>query len=448
MTSTASQVDHYAGRVRQDGHHSIVGKKSMKFANNSYHINGHGEKGDHTFGSGHGNSGRLSSGNTSHHHHIGRHGRSVAGHVSLFDNESPFPNTSKPLRTTTSNTAHTSPRVASPRSPQTVRMSANTPKSHMPLIYDLEGEGADDERTPLISSMRASRNRNSRRPGTRQAGFNDQVTHGYYRRITGCILLGGLVGFLIAAVIVALIMSSKPLMDVQIKEIQNVLASEQEIMLDLKVYAINPNLVAIQVNNLDINVFAKSKHVGSNTLWRDNEQPTGSGEHRRMRQSSYSPRSQDLNRLSYTPKDYRIAEGVDEGTDPIQDPESDSQTMLLGRILDFDSPLIFDASPIRHQQLSSVGEVRLAKPGNGTEEGGSERWEKVLQNPFELIVRGVLRYSLPTSSRTQSASIKGSVKVLPEEGVGSTDDNIATTTSESSTGSSSLRTPRFRIGIP
>lgn len=91
--------------------------------------------------------------------------------------------------------------------------------------------------------------------------------------------------------------------------------------------------------------------------------------------------------------------------------------MLLGRIFEFDSPLIFEASPLRRRSQSSVGELRLSKPGNETEEGGTERWEKVIKYPFELIVRGVLKYQLPLSSRVRTASIRASVIVHPDEGV-------------------------------
>lgn len=114
---------------------------------------------------------------------------------------------------------------------------------------------------------------------------------------------------------------------------------------------------------------------------------------------------------------HRTTDGTDEGNDPIDDPEGDSQIMLLGRIFEFDSPLIFEASPLRHRSQSSVGELRLSKPGNETEEGGTERWEKVIQHPFELIVRGVLKYQLPLSSRVRTASIRASVIVHPDEGV-------------------------------
>ena len=106
---------------------------------------------------------------------------------------------------------------------------------------------------------------------------------------------------------------------------------------------------------------------------------------------------------------------MDKGTDPIKNPKGDLQTMLLGEIFDFDSPLVFEPSPLRRMLTSSVGEVRLAKPGNKTEECGSARWERVVQHPFELHVRGVIKYQLPISSKTRSASIDSRVDVLPKD---------------------------------
>ena len=170
----------------------------------------------------------------------------------------------------------------------------------------------------------------------------------------------------------------------------------------------------MQVNDLDVNIFAKSKHVALRGVQHGMVD-------RRRRYSGISPP------VSLTTRTVRvfarplthfrtIAHYVDEGNDPIADP-GDAQIMLLGRIFEFDSPLIFEASPLRHRPQSSVGELRLSKPGNETEEGGTERWEKVIQHPFELIVRGVLKYQLPLSSRVRTASIRASVIVHPDEGV-------------------------------
>lgn len=400
-TSMASQMDQYGGKGRQDGHHSIAGKKSMKFVNNPYHTTGFpGDSNDGTV-RGPSQSGRPPGGSASHHHHIGRYGR--GGHTSLFDNESPFATPGRPLRT----------------SSNAMRVSGHSRKPSEPMSYDFEGEGADDERTPLIGSIQSRRNRNSRRP-VPGASRNGYATEGkgqrLCRRFTAFASLGTLLVFLIAAIVIILIMCSKPLYDVHIKGIQNVLASEQSLMFDINVRAVNPNLISVQVSDLNVNIFAKSKYLRGKHLWKRHQNGIGADSKARFKK----PRERPLHGGSHQRKgsegSYHSLEGVDEGTDPIDDPETDSQTMLLGRISEFDSPLIFDPSPIRRHALSSIGEVQLAKPGNTTEEDGSERWEKVIEHDFELIVRGVLRYSLPITSRTRSASIGGSVIVHPGDG--------------------------------
>ena len=416
-TSMVSQADQYGGKGRQDGHHSIAGKKSMKFANNSYHTTAYpGDANDGTI-RGPGQTGRPSGGNTSHHHHIGRYGR--GGHTSLFDTESPFPNAARPLRTATNNVARLSSRPSSPRSSHVARVSGNLRKPNEPMLYDLEGEGADDERTPLVGSVRSGRNRYSRRPvpGAIRNGYaSEEKRPPLCRRLTAAASFGTLLALLVVAIVIILLMCSKSLYDVHVKDIRNVLASEQELMLDINVHAVNPNIIAVQVSDLDVNIFAKSKHVGTNALWRSDQ----SHHNANLEVKSTRSREASLDRTHHhqltSSTRYHLQEGIDEGTDPIDDPETDSQTMLLGRIFEFDSPLIFEPSPIRHYSLSSIGELRLAKPGNRTEDGGTERWEKVIQHDFELIVRGVLRYSLPLSSKTRSASIAGSILVHPGGG--------------------------------
>ncbi|KAL8772174.1 MAG: hypothetical protein Q9209_002609 [Squamulea sp. 1 TL-2023] len=418
-TSMASQVDHYGSRARQDGHHSIAGKKSMKFANTSYHSTNHSETGE----AGTVRGSQSNRGTPSHHRHIGHFGRN-GGHTSLFDNESPFSNPTKPLRAQAGNATRLSPRPSSPRDPHVVKVSGSPWKAREPLSYDLEGEGADDERTPLIASARSGRSRISRRAGTgsfrNSYPAEDEKRRRTCRAVTVYSSLATLMTALIAAVVIIMVFCSKPLMEVRIRDIRNVLASEQELMLDLHVHAINPNLVAVQIGELDINIFAKSKHVGTNEVWRDRGSRRLSGRTAAKgtadipRPRPDSPDSRGTGPLIHT------ADSIDEGTDPMPDePETDSQTMLLGRIFEFDSPLIFDPSPLHHNPLSSFGEVRLAHPGNKTEEGGSSRWEKVIQYDFELIVRGVVKYTLPLSSTKKKASVGASVVAKPSLGIDS-----------------------------
>lgn len=408
-TSVVSHHDHYGAKGRQEGHHSVVGKKSMKFSNNYSSIAYSTEGGDGTL-RGPSQTGRPASGNTIHHHHIGRYGR--GGHASLFDSDSPFPNATKSTR---SATGYISPR--SSRNPQAVHVTKSPRKIEEPMSYDLEGEGADDERIPLIGSVRGGRNRRRPVPGSVRHMYSEDRDHRFCGRVTAFTSLGSLLAILIAAIVVILIMCSKPLVDVHVKDIRNVLASEQEIMLDLHVHAINPNILDVQVSDLDVNIFAKSKHVGTSSLWRAGHPQIPTRKSRTWSQRNKVASQESPPLLDSSEIISHLDGGVDEGTDPIEDPATDSQTMLLGQIFEFDSPLIFDASPIRQLSLGSVGEVRLAKPGNRTEEGGSERWEHVIQYDFELIVRGVLKYSLPISSRLRKANIAGSIIVHPSDGV-------------------------------
>ena len=56
--------------------------------------------------------------------------------------------------------------------------------------------------------------------------------------------------------------------------------------------------------------------------------------------------------------------------------------------------------------------VSFISPGNGTD-GGAARWARILENEFDLIVKGVVRYSLPFSNRIKSAAVSGRATVKP-----------------------------------
>ncbi len=399
-TSLASQVDQYGARNKangKDGQHSVAGKRSMKFAN--YNTNLDGEFGSQGAGRG---GGRTVS--TPRHHHISRHSRGPS-HVGLFDSDSPFTQANK------SSSPHIATGKSRPNSPRFPGVRAtSSPRKAEAYSYDADEGVADDERMPLVGSVRVSRARHARKPNNgslRQFEYFEDGRRGFFSRHGACCLVTAL--FLIVCVgagsfIMAL---SRPLLDVSIKDIKNVLASEQELMLDLNVRATNPNLFAITVSELNVDIFAKSGFAGSAAEWRELQSPSMMRRTQRARRTSGH-----LNDVVYT------TDGVDEGNDPIEDPGSDPQTMVLGRIFDFDSPLVFEASPIRRQSMLSLGEIRLTTPGNKTEEGGSARWERVIQHPFELIIGGAVRYQLPLSSRTRSASVRSKIKVDPKDAEG------------------------------
>ncbi|GLI80280.1 vacuolar inheritance and morphology protein [Penicillium ochrochloron] len=427
-TSMASQVDQLAGRARgamRDGSHSVTGKRSMKFTNNTYNSS---MDGDAQEADGSRNAGRVEGSGTitPRHHHVGRHGRNGA-YPSLFDGDGPFPQPQTQLKSPRHfiGSGYRHSRNSNTRSSPNYKTIANKKAGD---VYDFDAEGADDERTPLVGTPRATRSRHGRRPNSaslRQMEYMAEQHRGCFSRYGSCaiilflllIVAGGAASFITAA--------TKTLLDVQVVAIQNVLASEQEIMLDLQVEAVNPNIFPVTIDDADVNIFAKSRYVGTESSWQENSSDVELYRTPRVEQSR---RRWYLSRLVRCLGNTECVEeamkghskgpsdgGVDKGTDPIGDPEGDPQTMLLGRVFRFDSPLSFEASPWGHLVSTSKGQIRLARPGNKTESGGTERWERVLQHPFDLIVRGVVKYQLPLSSRFHSASISSTVRVIPDD---------------------------------
>ncbi|PYH87402.1 putative phospholipid metabolism enzyme regulator [Aspergillus ellipticus CBS 707.79] len=428
-TSMASQVDQLAVRSRpgiRDGNHSVTGKRSMKFTNNTF-AGGADDPGEESTRS----HSRVDGGgtHTPRHHHIGRYGRNNNLYPSLFDSDSPFPQSQTHLKSPRHfiGNGYRQSRHPGSRAAPNYRTINGSKKASDVYGYDFDAEGADDERTPLVGSPRAVRSRHSgRRPNSaslRQMEYMQQRQRGCFSRYGACVVISFLLFLLVGGMTSFVVASTKTLVDVEILDIQNVLASEQEIMLDLNVQSINPNLFPVTIDDMDMNIFAKSRFVGTDKLWHDH----GSD-------PSHFPRVEDskkwaeMARLARCASDAgclsnetvsdlstRGGKGIDKGTDPIpSDPAGDPQTMLLGRVFRFDSPLSFEPSPWNYMASTSKGQIRLARPGNKTEEGGTERWERVLQHQFDLIVRGVVKYQLPLSSRVHSASVSSSFKVTPD----------------------------------
>ncbi|RAL59051.1 hypothetical protein DID88_009079 [Monilinia fructigena] len=356
-TSMASQIDARNGlrSMMDSGGHSVAMKKSMKFAN-SYNSAGP-EMSTEDDGKG---TARSNLGRGTAHHHYSRWGRAGGnGHASLFDNESPFPNAAKSKFS--ANPSRQASRPTSPRVVNSARMSLagnGNSKRSSPIssAYDLD-DAADDERTPLIpSTVRSARSSRIRR--------------------------GGAVVFMFA--------TTQPLANVKVLALKNILASEQDVIVDLQVMARNPNLVAVTIDSMDMVIFAKSKYAGTDSEWWT--QPTGRISWRRG-----SKQKRD---------------------DPIDDPPVDDDpntnpNLEIGHIYDFESPLIFEGSPFQRVSSVSLGEMRILKPGNQTEPRGSERWGRVLQHEFDLIVRGTLKYTLPLSSKARSIGVEGRATVKP-----------------------------------
>lgn len=395
MTSVASLADPRV--IVREAHK----KSSMKFANpynNSNNVDAEGsERGDGTI---RGGLGRVSGG--SHHHHIGRHGQGRGGlsHV-LVDSDSGSMAQSSRVRGPSS---HRHP--SQPNSPRFHTFNVGNGngngngtvngigpnKNNEYSAYDIDTENAaDDEQTPLIPRSQRARTPRQRNPtALRHLERRHHRNSGWCRRFAGCLVLSILVLVMVFSAVGLVFATTKPLRDIKIREIQNVVATPEELMLDLVVDAVNPNVIGVTIADMDVSIFAKSKHVGSDKWWREHG-------NRQRNHEEWLPISDDS---------VHTSDGVDEGTDPIHDPEiGEPKTMFLGRIFRFDSPLNFDGSPFKRHPVQSLGGMRLSHPGNKSETGGAERWEEVLQYPFELRVQGSFKYQLPLSTRENSASV-------------------------------------------
>ena len=394
MTSIASLAD--PRLAIRDTHKNPNKKSSMKFFTNPYNNPGADpdapDRGEGTMRIG---SGRAGGG--SHHHHIPRHGqgRGALNHL-VLDSDSSLPQSSRAR-------GPSSRQASQPNSPRFHTLSvgnghSNGSKKYGEFsAYDMDAEhAADDERTPLIPSGRSPRVRTPRRRNSVTVRVERRNRHdsGWCRRAAGCLVLSILLLVVIFSSVGLVFATTKPLTSVKVSGMQNVVASQEEIILDLIVDAVNPNIIGVTISDMDVTIFAKSKHVGSDKWWRHH----GNG--------------QEDNEEDWTPVDDDfMVEGIDEGTDPI---EGEPRTMSLGRIAHFDSPLNFEGSFFSRKRASSIGEIRLNHPGNKTEVGGPDRWEEVLQYPFELIVRGNFKYQLPLSTREQKFPVTASYYYDPD----------------------------------
>jgi hypothetical protein len=387
MTSLVSAHERLALR---ETHKNPNKKSSMKFGNPYTHSNGDAD-GDRD------GTMRIGSGRMSAHHHIRQHGhgRGTLSHI-MSDSDSSFMPQSSRARGVSSRQPS---QPNSPRFPDFIvgngTLGTNSAiKNGEYSTYDIDTEhAADDERTPLVPSRsprgRPTRHRNSVTIRQRDHGHH-RNSGGCFRRFAGCLVLIVLLLVVVFSAVGLVFATTKPLAQLEVREIRNAIASPDEIILDLAVDAINPNIIGVTVADMDVIIFAKSKHVGSDKWWRD---------HGRHNEEHWLP-------IEIGADDVVAHGGVDHGTDPIDDPEiGGPHIMSLGRIFHFDAPLNFDGTFFKHRLVQSTGEIRLLKPGNKTEAGGSERWEEVLQYPFELIVRGSFKYQLPLSTTERKVPV-------------------------------------------
>lgn len=368
------------------------------------------------------------------HHHFGVWGRNAGGngHTYLFDNESPFSSGPGPRLSGSGGLTPSLKPSPGPPSPRFPNMSASrngsgtSKRNHgygamgMCDLDDTTTTGADDERTSLLpTSVRSNRSRRGPRSYHHHSpGTSHHLPHLPYRqhlrhppsllnRMASCLVLAVMLLLVVSGAIGFMFATSQPLTNVELVNIANVIASEQELMFDMTVKAQNPNVVVVVVDSSDLEIFAKSPHAGPDATWRRLAgSPSIPGDPKASRR-----RSRERNVSGNMASPSAPVHSLD---DPINDPPADdtAPNMRLGTIFELDQPFSFEGSFFDKGASVSTGALRLQRPGNGTEDG-TERWERIVQDEFDLILKGVLKYTLPLSQRVRTIAITGRAKVKP-----------------------------------
>lgn len=182
-----------------------------------------------------------------------------------------------------------------------------------------------------------------------------------------CILsVGFIMGFVLA--------TTKELTNVSISNFENPIVSQDELIFNVIVEAFNPGWFTVSIDEVELDIFAKSGYLPENM----------------------NNRNVDL-----------------------EGPETTStvETVLLGTVTNLESPMIFTGGFFTRELTSQSGEIKLLRPGrnltslefdknrNESEPDNSDKWEIIAKNPFDLIVRGILKYNLPMSKMTKSVVV-------------------------------------------
>ncbi|CDS06725.1 hypothetical protein LRAMOSA09252 [Lichtheimia ramosa] len=160
----------------------------------------------------------------------------------------------------------------------------------------------------------------------------------------------GVTTFLISLWILIICMAS-PLAAVQVMELSNVLGSTKELFFDLHVRARNSNPWSIQISHASFSVFASSHYV-----------PISSQVAINNTSSNQAPTAA-----------------------PVE---------FLGTIYRFDEPLVFAPSKLTSPTVTTAtSQIQIKDPGKTKgDSSGNERWALLIRYPYELTVRGVLKY--------------------------------------------------------
>lgn len=169
-----------------------------------------------------------------------------------------------------------------------------------------------------------------------------------------------------------IILSAIPLEDVEVVGISNVLGTHKELIFNLHVRARNSNWWTITMTTAAFSVFASSHYVP-----------------------------------------ITLANFTDFGADPAE---------FLGTIYHLEDPLIYESGALLNSTVSiATSQIQIQSPGSTkNDNSGNERWSLLIRYPYELTIRGVLKYQVlpifPSLSQSHTVRVCKMARVDPSTG--------------------------------
>ncbi|KAI9486889.1 MAG: hypothetical protein EXX96DRAFT_58118 [Benjaminiella poitrasii] len=165
-----------------------------------------------------------------------------------------------------------------------------------------------------------------------------------------------------------------PLRSVEIISFGNVLSTQKQLFVDLFVQASNSNGFSVQISHGVISLFAASHYVPvMNTINKSQE---------------------------YIFSDYNTSSDV----------APHVKQEYLGTFNSLETPLLFEASPLfyfKSKSSVSKSQIQIKNPGETKGDmSGNERWSLLIRYPYELTIRGILRYQLFPFIHTKLYSVR------------------------------------------
>ncbi|KAI9259100.1 hypothetical protein EDC94DRAFT_156235 [Helicostylum pulchrum] len=247
-------------------------------------------------------------------------------------------------------------------------------KHHTSINY-YTNPSEDEEFTPLVRSRPPRR-----RKGTSSHGSNAGKSGRKPYRTFMFIVTGMFCSLCLLWILIVIYAS--PLADVEVVGISNVLGTQKELIFNLQVRARNSNWWTIRMTNTAFSVFASSHYVPTALLMSINNDISNS----------------TMNTM---------------GADPAE---------FLGTIYHLEDPLIYQSGKLFESVTSTAtSQIQIKNPGSTKDDNsGNERWSLLIRYPYELTVRGVLKYQilpyLPTLTQLHSVRVCKMSRIDPATG--------------------------------